>query len=561
MRKLAALCLAAFALPLLADTYPRPVGFAVTHYEFAVTLSDASNSITMHEIVVVRLTQDGVSEVALDLCQLRTQPGPASQTVEQVRSNPCLVSPAYGMRGAPAALPSTVGRGMLVTAATASGTAAAFHQADDRVTIALPQPARAGQEVTLTLDYHGTPANGLYIANNKYGDREFFTNEWPDRARNWLAVVDHPSMKATKLMTVVAPDKYQVISNGLKTESTDLPGGLRRTVWHENTPICTWQFSLGAAPMAVDYFGNFHGIPLSAWVYPQEREASFKAFSDYTQPILEFYVDHIGPFSYEKLAQVEANGVGGGMELASDIFYGYAPSGPGRQLIAHEMAHQWFGDSVTEKDWDDVWLSEGFATYFALLYTEHQDGHDAFLRGVQSSAAQAIRYAEAHPASTVVHNNLSNISQVIANNAQIYQEGAQVLQMLRGVLGTDTFWNGIRLYYHRFQNHNANSLDFQHAMEDACRAADLDNATVCPSYGQNLSWFFDEWLHRGGTLHVTGTWRYDASRKAVIVDLTQPAVNGAYYQMPFPVAVTEPALPPAPRAARSGRGGRGAGRG
>ena len=193
------------------------------------------------------------------------------------------------------------------------------------------------------------------------------------------------------------------------------------------------------------------------------------------------------------------------------------------------MAHQWFGDSATERDWDDVWLSEGFATYFALLYQEHMDGRDAFVRGVKQSAQGAIRYALANPDSTIVHKNLSDISKVIANNAQIYQGGAQVLHMLRGVLGDDRFWAGIRLYYSRFRNSNASSADFRHAMEDACK-----DAGNCPAEIQDLGWFFDEWLNRGGVPQVTGSWTYDAAAKSVTVtiDQTQP---GALYRMPIEI--------------------------
>ncbi|MGH9482802.1 MAG: M1 family metallopeptidase, partial [Terriglobales bacterium] len=538
------------ALPLLADTYPRPIGFVITHYSFEVTLTDASNAIAVRDTVELRFTQDGVHEVTLDLCQLRTAPEPAN------RSNPCLVRTPYGLRGATLATPgagsNSLGRGMLVTEVTAAdGATLAYRQANDRLEVEFPQPARVGETAAFTVAYHGVPANGLVIGNNKYGDRAFFTNAWPDLARNWLAVVDHPAMKAPKQIAVIAPRRYQVISNGLKLEETDLPGDLRRTVWREDVPICTWQYALGVAPMAVSDFGRYHGIQLSAWVFPQEREAGFRGFSQYTQPILEFYTDHIGPFSYEKLAQVEANGVGGGMELASDIFYGYPPSGPGRQLIAHEMAHQWFGDSVTERDWDDVWLSEGFATYFALLYTEHQDGRDAFLQGVESSAAAARSYAEQHPDSTIVHRNLSDISQVIANNAQIYQGGAQVLHMLRGVVGTETFWAGIRLYYLRFRNRNASSLDLERAMEDACA-----QASACPAYGRDLSWFFPEWLNRGGVMKVAWSWHYDATARQLQITLDQTRNQGEDYQMPFQIGIT---LAPPPAAAAPAPGGRGRG--
>ncbi len=443
---------------------------------------------------------------------------------------------------------------MTVTSVTDGDSALTFAQRGDVLRITFATPSRAGEHMTLSLAYHGTPATGFRIGNNRYGDRSFVSNDWPNLAHNWLATIDHISMKAPKTMTVTAPSKYQVISNGLLVQQLDLPNGMRRTTWDEQVPIPTWQFSLAAAPYAVDYFGEYHGIALSSWVFPQEHDSGFKGFSSYTQPILEFYVDHIGPFSYEKLAQVQANTVGGGMELASDIFYGYNGV-PGRQLLAHEMAHQYFGNSVSEDDWDDVWLSEGFATYFALLYQEFQDGHDAYLDGIKRSAAGAIRFALANPQSTIVHQHLANISQVIANNAQIYQGGAQVLHMLRGVLGTTTFWDGIRLYYSRFRNSNATNVDLRHAMEDAC-AANPD----CPEDGRDLSWYFPEWLERGGILQLDGSWHYDSAGKTLHVTLDQTQTQGLY-RMPIAIGVTMVADTAAAGGGRggAGRGGRGSG--
>ncbi len=191
-----------------------------------------------------------------------------------------------------------------------------FAQHGDVVAITFAAPSRAGQHMSLSLSYHGTPATGFRIANNKYGDRSFVSNDWPNLAHNWLATIDHISMKAPETMSITAPAKYQVISNGLLAQQLDLPNGTRRTTWDEKVPIPTLEFSLAAAPYADDYFGDYHGIALSSWVWPQEHENGLKGFGGFTQPILEFYIDHIGPYSYEKLAQVEANTVGGGMELA-----------------------------------------------------------------------------------------------------------------------------------------------------------------------------------------------------------------------------------------------------
>ena len=486
-----------------ADTYQRQPGVRVEHYTFDITVGDANDELQVRESVEVRIVAGNVTTVDLDLCRFSAQP--RAQLTPDQRHDPC-AEPTGGGRGAPVATP-TGRKGMTVTGATACGQHATFTHEQDRVRVTLPRALAVGEHCELRLEYHGVPATGILIGKNKYGDREFFSNPWPDKVRNYLAVIDHPSAKAATTTSVTAPRMYQVIANGRLVEQTDLPDGRRRTVWSEQIPICSWQMSLGVAPFAVAHFGDYHGIPLSAWVFPQEKDVSVGAFGAFTQPILEFYIDHIGPYSYEKLAQVQANGVGGGMELASDIFYGYGATGPGRQLIAHEMAHQWFGDSATESDWDEVWLSEGFATYFALLYQEFQDGHDAFLDAVKRSKTQAITYAIAHPGSTIVHKDLADISQVIANNAQVYQGGAQVLHNIRGVVGTDAFWSGIRLYYRRFQNSNATTDGFRRAMEEAS--------------GKDLGWLFTELLNRGGALQVKGTWRYDAAAKQIEVTLDQ----------------------------------------
>jgi aminopeptidase N len=546
---------------LAADTYPRQAGVVITRYAFDVTLSDTTSEILVRESVDVRFVTTGVTGIDLDLCSATGARAPKPV------ADPC-VGRGAGRAGGPAAAPgggglsgtanaTTVVTGMSVGEVVADGKPLRFVHRDDRLHIDLPRPSEGGGVWSFEIRYRGTPATGLQIGDNRYGDRGYFSNDWPNLARNWLATIDHPSMKAATSMTVTAPRKYQVISNGRLVEETDLPGELRRTSWREDTPIPTWQISIGAAPFAVAQFGTVRGVPLSAWVYPQERDDSFKGFGDATQPIFEFYSDHIGPYSYDKLAQVEATTVSGGMELASDIFYGYRGV-PGRQLVAHEMAHQWFGDSATERDWDDVWLSEGFATYFALLYQEHADGRDAFIDGVRRSAQGAIAYALAHPDSTIVHNNLDDISKVIANNAQVYQGGAQVLHMLRGVLGDARFWSGIRLYYSRYRNSNASSDDFRRAMQDACLAE-----AGCPDEGKDLSWFFHEWLNRGGALQIQGDWHYDATAKQIVVTLDQTQTTGSY-RMPIEIAVTTPAAPsPAattpPATPTPGRRGGGAG--
>jgi aminopeptidase N len=160
---------------------------------------------------------------------------------------------------------------------------------------------------------------------------------------------------------------------------------------------------------------------------------------------------------------------------------------------------------VTERDWDDVWLSEGFATYFALLYDEQFDGRDAFVDGLKRSRASILESARKLPDAPVVHRNLDDMERVL--NTFVYQKGGWVLHMLRREIGAAVFWTGIREYYRRYRDRNASSDDLRQVMEQVS--------------GRDLRWFFAQWLNRGGNPRVEGSWRYDAVRKQVDITLKQ----------------------------------------
>ncbi len=248
--------------------------------------------------------------------------------------------------------------------------------------------------------------------------------------------------------------------------------------------------------------------------------------------VLEFFSEHIGPYPYEKLAGVQAAGVSGGMELASAIFYGErSVSGRGvDSLVAHEVAHQWFGDAVTERDWDDVWLSEGFATYFALLFLEHDVGRDAFVAGLKRSRETVFNIEKRNPRLAIIHDNLADMRKVL--NRLVYQKGGWTLHMLRGRLGTETFWAGIRDYYRRYRDGNVSTDDFRRVMEE--------------NSGQDLGWFFQQWLKRPGSPEVNGTWQYRPAEHRIDIELTQ-AQPGDPYRLPIEVGVfaegsTEPRI-------------------
>ena len=493
MTRLSALLLACTlaASDARADTYPRQPGVDVQHYAFTLELSDDHDRVAGVAVIEVRFTRDGESALRFDL----------------------------------ASRDGATGKGMAVSGVTADGAPLAYSHRDHVLAITLPQPSRQGQRLRVQVTYAGEPATGLRIANNRHGDRTFFSDNWPNRARHWLPTVDHISDKATAEMIVVAPAHYQVISNGLLAEETDLPGGRRRTHWRQSVPIAPWLYVLGVARFAVQHVDTFEGKAIQTWVYAQDRDAGFHDFAVPTRAALEYYSDKVGPFAYEKLANVQSNSVSGGMEAASAIFYSESSvtgdrSERWRNVIIHEVAHQWFGNAVTESDWDDVWLSEGFATYFTLLFIEHAYGRDEFLRGLASSRERILAFDRDNPDYRVVHDNLDDMSKV--TTGQTYQKGGWVLHMLRGLVGDEMFWTGIRSYYRAHMNGHATTADFREHMERAS--------------GRDLRAFFDQWLTRGGLVRLSGDWQHDAGAGAVTIRLTQTE-TARLFTMPIQVAV------------------------
>ncbi len=484
MKKLLLLAAAACAPLLFADNYPRQPGIDVDHYIFRVALSDQSAEISGDATISVRFVDAGVTQVVFDL-----------------------------------AMPAA-GKGMTVDQVTSGGAAVPYLHRDDRLRIGLAVSPARGELREFNIKYHGVPADGLKILKNKYGDRCFFTSNWPDFAHQWLPTIDHPYDKATGEFLVTAPVKYQVVSNGRLVETLDLGDGRRMTHWKQDEPIPVWLYSIGVAEFAARRFGTAVGVPLETWVYHQDRDAGIGTFEVPTREAIEFFSSHIGPYPYDKLAAVQTAGNGGGMEVASAIFYGErsVDGRPATRQVAHETAHQWFGDSVTEKDWDDVWLSEGFATYFALLDTEHYQGRDAFVAGLANARTRIFDAEKRMPGVAVVQDKpWKGIP-----NQIVYQKGGWALHVLRGEIGTEKFWAGIREYYRRYRDHNASTADFEKVMEEVS--------------GQDLGWFFRQWLYRAGSPVVEGGWRYDASAKKVLIDLAQEQPGDAY-RLPLEIGI------------------------
>lgn len=472
-----------------ADHYPRQATVDIRHYAFALELRDDSEALSGEAVVDVFFAADGIRELALDLDN-RSADGKTGMTVSAVRAE--------------------------------TGPLAFAHE-NDRLRIDLGAPAKKGERRRISVSYSGVPADGLIIGTTKHAERAAFADNFPDRAHFWIPTVDHPSDKATCEFAVTAPEGYQVVATGEMIESTNLAGNRRLTRYLASVPVPTYCMVIGVGRFAVETVGRVDGIPVQSWVYAAEREAGFADFRIALKP-MEFFDWRIGPFPYEKLANVQSKTRYGGMENASAIFYHEnVVTGQNRaeNLFAHEIAHQWFGDSVTEADWDHTWLSEGFATYFTHVYQEYAKGREALVSGLRQDRDRVLRYHQRNPEAAIVTPASPDLRNILSTNS--YQKGGWFLHMLRRRVGDETFWRGISTYYARFRNGNALTDDFRAVMEDVS--------------GGNLEEFFRQWVLTPGQPEIGGEWSF--ADGILTVNLRQIQPSSTVYRTPIDIGIVK----------------------
>ena len=412
--------------------------------------------------------------------------------------------------------------------------AAVFARTDSLLRV--PIGTVVGDSFSVTVRYSGEPKDGLIIRTDSAGRWTAFGDNWPNRARNWIPSVDHPSDKATVTWTVRAPSERRVVANGDLVEETPLAarsGGLPRTLtrWREDRPIAPYLMVIAAAPLVyydlgrddcgVGEFGSC--VRQSVYVFPESRDFLPGPFA-HSPEIVRLFSELVAPFPYEKLAHLQSSTRYGGMENAGAIFYADGPfrkktMQPG--VIAHETAHQWFGDAVTEREWSHVWLSEGFATYFQELWVERFGGDSVFRADMRRIRDQIVKAPEVG-SRPVIDTLQTNLMQLLNTNS--YQKGGWTLHMLRGLVGDSAFFRGVRSYYLANRHSTALTDDLRRAVEGTS--------------GRSLGWFFDQWLRRPGYAEVTTSWRYDTAQRRVVATIAQGTRFGAY-RFPLTVAVVD----------------------
>jgi aminopeptidase N len=406
---------------------------------------------------------------------------------------------------------------LTVDRVTLNGNSSTFIRRNGQLHFDLQQAASPGDPYIIEIFYHGKPKDGLILTNDKDGKPAAIGDNWPDRVHHWIPVLDHPSAKATITFNITAPAGQEVVANGKLDHVETTASGQRTWTYSEGVPIPPYCMIIGVGQFAKVESPQRALTPLSYYVPLSERELAQKGFSP-AIPTIEFFTEKVAPYPYEKLALIVGATRFGGMENSSAIVFTsalfnrnstvgasktYGVPFNNVTLIAHEIAHQWFGDSVTESTWSDLWLSEGFATYFAGLFVQRYESEEAFQRYMRDAATTVFAYEKKKRVPIFDRETESLMDLLNPNN---YQKGAWVLHMLHSNLGDDAFFRGLRAYYDSHKSSVASTDDLRAALEK--------------SSGKDLRAFFARWVYDSGHPQYELKWFW-LGKKELRVVLTQ----------------------------------------
>ncbi|MGH9927955.1 MAG: M1 family metallopeptidase [Pyrinomonadaceae bacterium] len=411
-----------------------------------------------------------------------------------------------------------------VDAVTVNNQSAQYTRSAGLINIKLSPRVRQGTSFVVAVSYHGKPKDGLILTADKAGQPSAVGDNWPDRLHHWIPCLDHPSAKATITFSITAPARDLAVANGKLSRVENTSSTTRTWTYTEAVPIPPYCMIIAV--------GDFARVEpptettLLAYYVPQPDSAyAMQGFAP-ANPSLKFFSQTVAPYPYEKLALIIGATRFGGMENSSAIVFPSNLFNPrsNEQLsdvfkireglvnvTAHEIAHQWFGDSVTESTWSDLWLSEGFADYFAGLFIQHYEGEPAFQRYLKQEADTYFNY-EKRTRTPIHDTDTEDLFKLL--NANNYQKGAWVLHMLRSELGDEPFFRGIRIYYDAHKNSTATSEDLRAALEKAS--------------GRDLKDFFARWIYGAGHPSYELSWQWSPGKKKLRLLLKQLQAEPAF---------------------------------
>jgi len=436
--------------------------------------------------------------------------------------------------------------GLDVRSVTVDGAAAEWSADPARreLVVELPRPAGPGDVLEVAVEYSARPAMGLYFVgpDDGYPDkpRQIWSQGESEFNRHWFPSWDYPNDRATTELAATVAPPFEVVSNGRLLGVDELPDGRRTFRWSMEQPHVTYLVSVVVGDL-VEIEESAAGVPVEYWVPPGREEEARRSFGR-TPAMLEFFAAAIDePYPYAKYAQTAAvDFIWGGMEnvsattqtLATLHPAAAAPESSSDGLVAHELVHQWFGDLLTTDSWAHAWLNEGFATYFTGLWFEHAEGADAFAWERWQWRESYLREDREEYRRPIVTHRYAAPMEMFDDH--LYEKGALVLHMVRGLTGEAGWWKAIRAYVDAHRDRTVVTTDFQTAVEEAT--------------GASLGALFDGYVHGAGHPELAVSWSWLPDRRAVRLDVEQtqetppglPQAETGLFAYPVEVALLAP---------------------
>ncbi len=409
-----------------------------------------------------------------------------------------------------------------------------FSQSNDELNITLPENQSVGTAATLSITYFGSPPPtgfGSFVVDEHNGVPILWTLSEPFGARDWWPCKQDLNDKVNNIdVYITAPSAYVAVSNGVQQSLTDNGDGTETTWYKHNYPIPAYLIAIAVTNYQI--YTQQAGLgtvdnpffPIVNYMYPETAVGNIASVA-VTPDIMNFFESKFGPYPFrnEKYGHAQFSW-GGGMEHTTVSFMAAGQNGRySRELIAHELGHQWFGNKVTCGSWRDIWLNEGFATYLASLVVEHLDGDDAFTADKMSMVANIIRFPTG--ALYLTEEEATDVNRIFSSRIS-YDKGAMVVNMLRLKLGDDVFFTALQNYL------NDAELAYDYAV-----TTDLQGHLESVS-GIDLDEFFNDWVYNQGypTYNITARNLADGQARFVINQTTShPSVP--FFEMPVPVRI------------------------
>jgi aminopeptidase N len=407
--------------------------------------------------------------------------------------------------------------GLEIESVRINKTSAKFSTTDSRLVVALPKGAKAGAKYDVEIKYQGTPTKGLYfiLPDKDYPNRplEIWTQGESEDTRYYLPTYDYPNDRLTTETILTVPASWQTVSNGKLISVTDASDGMKTWTWRESQPSSTYLITVVAGEF-VEMKDSWRNIPVTYYA-PKDRGDRLNPSYSRTPAMIELFSKKLGvDYPWEKYSQAMVDEfVAGGMEnssattntaeslrnpkLVSEYEQNEDP------LISHELGHQWFGDMVTTKDWGNIWLNEGFATFMETVWAEFHFGKDTADYDRWEGAKQWFAMHSLYDKPIVRHN--FEESEEFDGNA--YGKGGWVLYMLRRQLGEDAFYAGLKHYLEVNRGKNVMTSDLSKAIEEATHT--------------NLDAFFQQWLYGAGAPKFEVSYAYEEAKKQVALTVKQ----------------------------------------